>query len=110
MNLQVVKEIEYFLQVYSLQPKVYLAYDRIAYFEKDNNDLRISFDQNIRTRRYDLDLSKGDYGENLLNGEVYLMEIKTSKAMPLWLTDMLTRYNIKKQSFSKYGTEFKKAI
>ena len=110
MNLQVVKEIEYFLQVYSLKPKVYLAYDRIAYFEKDNNDLRISFDQNIRTRRYDLDLSKGDYGENLINGEVYLMEIKTSKAMPLWLTDMLTRYNIKKQSFSKYGTEFKKAI
>ena len=106
MNTQVLKEIEYFLQVYRLKPKVYLAYDRIAYFEKDNNDLRISFDKNIRTRRYDVALEDGDYGEALLPDGVYLMEVKTSKAMPLWLTDMLAKYNIKKRSFSKYGTEF----
>ena len=106
MNKQVLKEIEYFLQVYRLKPKVYLAYDRIAYFEKYNNDLRISFDKNIRTRRYDVALEDGDYGEALLPDGVYLMEVKTSKAMPLWLTDMLAKYNIKKRSFSKYGTEF----
>lgn len=106
MNTQVLKEIEYFLQVYRLKPKVYLAYDRIAYFEKYNNDLRISFDKNIRTRRYDVALEDGDYGEALLPDGVYLMEVKTSKAMPLWLTDMLAKYNIKKRSFSKYGTEF----
>ncbi|MDD6563997.1 MAG: polyphosphate polymerase domain-containing protein [Clostridiales bacterium] len=106
MNTQVLKEIEYFLQVYRLKPKVYLAYDRIAYFEKDNNDLRISFDKNIRTRRYDVALEDGDYGEALLPDGVYLMEVKTSKAMPLWLTDMLAKYDIKRRSFSKYGTEF----
>ena len=106
MNKQVLKEIEYFLQVYRLKPKVYLAYDRIAYFEKYNNDLRISFDKNIRTRRYDVALEDGDYGEALLPDGVYLMEVKTSKAMPLWLTDMLAKYDIKRRSFSKYGTEF----
>lgn len=106
MNTQVLKEIEYFLQVYRLKPKVYLAYDRIAYFEKYNNDLRISFDKNIRTRRYDVALEDGDYGEALLPDGVYLMEVKTSKAMPLWLTDMLAKYDIKRRSFSKYGTEF----
>lgn len=92
MNKQVLKEIEYFLQVYRLKPKVYLAYDRIAYFEKGNDDLRISFDENIRTRRYDVALEDGDYGEKLLPDGVYLMEIKTSKAMPLWLADMLAKY------------------
>lgn len=106
MNKQVLKEIEFFLQHYSLKPKLYLAYDRIAYFEKGNNDLRISFDQNIRTRRYDVALEAGDYGEKLLPDGLYLMEIKTSKAMPLWLTKMLAEYNIKRRSFSKYGTEF----
>ncbi len=50
MNAQTVKEISYFLTCYDLSPKVYLAYDRIAYFEKGNSDLRISFDQNIRSR------------------------------------------------------------
>ena len=68
--------------------------------------MRISFDENIRTRRYDVALEDGDYGEKLLPDGVYLMEIKTSKAMPLWLADMLAKYDIKRRRFSKYGTEF----
>lgn len=109
MNQQVLNEIEYFFKIYDLSPKVYLAYDRIAYFAKDNNDLRISFDMNIRSRRYDLFLENGDYGKNII-GDYYLMEIKTSLAKPLWLTHMLADLNIKRQSFSKYGTEFKNTI
>lgn len=110
MNPQVVREIEYFLSIYKLYPKLYLAYDRIAYFEKDNKDLRISFDMNIRSRRYDLRLEDGDYGELLLNDNVYMMEIKTSLAKPLWLTDMLSSLDVKRKSFSKYGTEYKNTI
>ncbi|MGN1093111.1 MAG: polyphosphate polymerase domain-containing protein [Monoglobaceae bacterium] len=110
MNEQVVKEIDYFIHLYDLRPKLYLAYDRIAYFERENADLRISFDTNIRSRRYDVRLENGDFGEELLCGEYYLMEIKTSYAKPLWLVDMLSTLNIKRQSFSKYGTEFKKNI
>ncbi len=108
MNGQVLKELTYFLKCYKLKPKLYLAYDRIAYFEKDNHDLRISFDMNIRTRRFDLRLENGDYGDKLLEDDVYLMEIKTSLSKPLWLTHMLTEFDIKRNSFSKYGTEFKK--
>jgi hypothetical protein len=110
INRQVLSEIRYFLKVYDLKPQVYIAYDRLAFFERDNNDLRISFDKNIRTRRYNLKLEAGDYGERLLDNDTYLMEIKTSRAMPLWLTDMLTRLNIKKSSFSKYGTEYKAMV
>lgn len=110
MNVQVLSEIEYFLKIYRLFPKLYLAYDRIAYFEKGNNDLRISFDMNIRSRRYNLALEDGDYGERLLNDDVVLMEIKTSLAKPLWLAQMLSELNIKRNKFSKYGTEFKNMI
>lgn len=110
MNTQVLHEIEYFLKVYDLSPKLYLAYDRIAYFERNNKDLRISFDMNIRSRRYDLRLEDGDFGERLLDGEFYMMEIKTSLAKPLWLTHMLDDLNIKRRSFSKYGTEYKNMI
>lgn len=110
MNAQVLREIEYFLKVYDVYPKLYLAYDRIAYFEKDNRDLRISFDMNIRSRRHDLRLEAGDFGEPLLQEDVYLMEIKTSLAKPLWLTHMLNDLNIKRKSFSKYGTEFRYSV
>ena len=110
MNSQVLRELEYFLGIYDLSPKLYLAYDRIAYFEKDNKDLRISFDMNIRSRRYALALEDGDYGDRLLPENVYLMEIKTSLAKPLWLTGLLAELEIKRNSFSKYGTEFKKYL
>ena len=106
MNTQVLDEISCLLKRYSLIPKVYIAYDRLAFFEKDNDDLRISFDKNIRTRRYDLRLELGDYGAPLLDRHLRLMEIKTSRAMPIWLTDLLTENKLYKSNFSKYGTEY----
>lgn len=110
MNKQVVRELEYFLKRYSVEPKLYLAYDRIAYFEKDNPDLRISFDTNIRSRRTAVALECGDFGDSLIDCGRYLMEIKTSTAKPLWLTSALTELGIKQTSFSKYGTEYKQSL
>lgn len=110
MNRQVLNEIEYFLSVYDLEPKLYLAYDRKAYFGRDNRDLRITFDTNIRTRREDLRLELGDHGEQLLDKDIWLMEVKAEKTIPIWLTRMLSEYKLYKKSFSKYGTEFKTMI
>lgn len=110
MNKQVINEIEYILKIYNLSPKVYLAYDRKALFSKENRDLRITFDTNIRTRRYDLKLENGDYGESLLEGNKLLMEVKAEKNIPLWLSKLLSEYKIYKTSFSKYGNEYKKMI
>ena len=63
MNAQVVREISSMIQRYGpLEPKVLIAYDRLAYFEKGNPDLRISFDTNIRSRRDDLRLEEGNAG------------------------------------------------
>lgn len=107
MNAQVVREIAYFLEHRRVSPKLYIAYDRVAYFEKGNDDLRISFDRNIRTRRNELRLESGDYGEKLLADGYVLMEVKTSLAKPLWLCQLLSALEIRRQSFSKYGTEFK---
>jgi len=94
--------------VYDLEPKLYLAYDRIAYFGINNRDLRITFDTNIRSRRTDLRLELGDYGEPLLDEGVWLMEVKAEKSIPVWLSRMLSENGLFKTSFSKYGTEYKK--
>ena len=40
MNGQVLNELEYCLNLYDLEPKVYIAYDRLAYFEKGNDEHR----------------------------------------------------------------------
>lgn len=108
MNKQVIQEIKYFLQRYDLQPKVYLAYDRIAMFCKNNRDLRITFDTNIRSRRDDLKLENGDQGESLISRGQWLMEVKAEKTIPLWLSRMLSEHQMFRTSFSKYGNEYKK--
>lgn len=110
MNKQVLNEISYFLNIYNLVPRIYIAYDRRAFFGINNRDLRITFDTNIRTRRTDLRLELGDHGEKLLGDDVYIMEIKAEKSIPLWLSQMLSDFNIYRTSFSKYGTEYKKMI
>ena len=106
INRQILNEISYFINCYQLMPKVVISYDRVAYFEKGNPDLRVSFDSNIRSRRYDIGLEYGNYGNLLFDDDLYLMEIKTSMAKPLWICDMLTKLDIKRRSFSKYGMEF----
>lgn len=110
LNGQVVKEINYFIDVYKPKPKVFLKYDRKALFGKEDSDLRITFDKNIRTRRDNLRLEEGEEGELLLEEGKILMEIKTTASFPLWLTSILTKYEINSTSFSKYGTEYQKFI
>lgn len=76
MNSQVMDEIDYFLSLYPVTPKFYLAYDRIAFFEKDSPDLRISFDTAIRSRRYDVALEKGDYPGLSRGRDLFLCRFK----------------------------------
>ncbi|HWQ79038.1 MAG TPA: polyphosphate polymerase domain-containing protein [Anaerovoracaceae bacterium] len=108
MNPQVSREISCMIRRYgSLEPKVMIAYDRLAFFETGNFDLRVSFDTNIRSRRENLKLEKGNYGSLFIPKGIWLMEIKTANAVPLWLTAILSREGIYKTSFSKYGCEYK---
>ena len=111
MNKQVLNEIDYLLKLYKPVPKLYLAYDRKAFFGINNRDLRITFDTNIRSRREDLRLEAGDHGRKLLpSDELWLMEVKAEKTIPIWLSKLLSEYKLFKTSFSKYGTEYKTLI
>ena len=49
-------------------------------------------------------------GTPLLPEGMVLMEVKTSGAMPLWMTKHLSEKRIFKTSFSKYGTAYQTMI
>lgn len=104
---QILHEIDWFMNYYHPSPKVFIGYERTAYFAKEDPNLRITFDQNIRYRETDLDLSKGSYGFPLMRPEQTLMEIKIPGVMPIWLSLILTRLEIFPTSFSKYGNCYK---
>lgn len=96
-------EIDYFCRANQLKPKVFLAYERTALVAKDDKDFRITFDSNIRSRDYNVSFDCGDEGEPLLNEGEWLMELKVNKAIPMWLTGILSELKVYPISFSKYG-------
>ncbi len=105
---QIVSEIDYFLSEYkNLIPAAFIGYEREAYFSKDDPNLRITFDDNIVYRDYDICLCKGLCGKSLLKPGQSLMEIKVSTALPLWLTNKLSEQRVFKVNFSKYGNAYK---
>lgn len=104
---QIGKELAYCLTRYQpLSPKIFLSYEREAFYGRETRDFRITFDQNILWRDCDLSLSWGIYGTKLLSGHEVLLEVKHVGALPLWLVHFLSEHHIYKTSFSKYGNAY----
>ncbi|MDD6433852.1 MAG: polyphosphate polymerase domain-containing protein [Ruminococcus bromii] len=107
IDTQIMKEIDWTMNYYNgLKPKMFIAYDRTAFYSKEDSNLRITFDKNVRFRNYDLELGKGSYGNLILDSGLCIMEIKILNSMPLWLSNALTQLKIYPSSFSKYGTAY----
>lgn len=107
INSQIADEIEYFRSFYEgLHPTVFLSYEREAFYSLDGSDFRVTFDENILYRDYDLSLSSDAYGIPLLGKGQTLMEIKTSGGLPLWMSHELSRLKVYQTSFSKYGLAY----
>lgn len=104
---QITDEIDYFRRFYeTLAPRVFLSYERDAFYEKNGSGFRMTFDENILWRTTDLSLEAGIYGENILKPGQTLMELKSPGAIPLWMVDVLGGLRLQKISFSKYGSAY----
>lgn len=103
----VIGEIDYILSLYNVEPKVFISYERLGFFDKDNKEFRITFDNKIHTKRHNLAFDTNDYEQDLLMPNTYIMEIKSVCNFPMWLTKELSRLKVYPKSFSKYGTEYK---
>ena len=105
---QIGREIEYFTAFYApLLPAVHLSYERSAWFSREDRDLRITFDKNIRFRQEDVSLTLPAGGRRILSEGESLMEIKAAAALPLWLVSELDTLGIYQSTFSKYGEAYK---
>lgn len=107
-NTQIMREIDYTMKRYAFpEPKMLIAYERDAFYAKNCEQLRITFDSNIRYSTENLSLEKGNNGVKILDDDQMVLEIKTDAAMPLWLSHALDECGIYPTPFSKYGTAYK---
>ena len=108
---QITSEIDYFLRFYEgIEAKAFISYEREAYSDKEDPGFRLTLDENILARNTELDLGSDIWGHSLLPSGTTLMEIKISGAMPMWMAHFLSENNIRKVTYSKYGTYYKEHL
>lgn len=101
-DLQIAKEVDYFMQHFYLKPKILVYYDRESYVDDDG--LRITFDENLRYRNKNLKfLKKSSDKAYFKSKKNIIMEIKAHGFLPLWLVDLLSAEHIYPERFSKIG-------
>lgn len=101
---QISNEIDYLMQIHpGMEPSAFLSYEREAFCSKTDANFRMTFDQNLIFRDYDLNLTSGVYGQKILDDQWVVLEVKTVYGIPKWLLDFFSEHKIVKTSFSKYG-------
>ena len=99
---QIAKEIDYFIHHFNLEPKIFLTYKRESY--KDEEDLRITFDEKLKYRNSNLSLKKSNSDKIYFKDDRnIIMEIKARNALPIWLVKAMSEQKIYPSPFSKIG-------
>lgn len=108
---QIGREMVYFRDFYrDLAPRMYICYDREAWYDPNDGGFRVTMDQSIRFRTADLSLSLPPEGQEILPPDLSVLEVKAEGGIPMWMTEFLSQHQIRKQSFSKYGRAFQQLL
>ena len=108
---QIERELDFSIKRYGgLEKSAFIAYDREAFYDRDDHEFRMTFDVRVRVRWDRLTLSEDSRGEQILPNGQNLLEVKAGGAMPLWLARFLSEERIFKASFSKYGYAYQRRL
>lgn len=101
------------VQSYRAEPKVFTQYRRKAYASHLDEYARVTFDRDLRYSRmdeYNLHPPKdrmNHYDDPLVfdldEQSKIILELKSNKEVPLWMLDIVRRFDLQCTGFSKYG-------
>jgi len=91
------------IKVKSLRPSVIVDYQRTAFIHKAL-DVRITFDENIRSRIYDTALFKTQFGSvEVMEPQEVVLEIKYNEIIPQAIADVIRQVPMTRLAVSKYA-------
>lgn len=101
-NIQVLRIIDHFRNQYHLKPAMIISYDRHAFYGIHDDDLRVTFDFNLRCRHDNLALENGSHGKKVIADDLIILEVKVNDRIPSWLTQLLEDLNCEQKGMSKF--------
>lgn len=102
LNHQIIQEIIFLRDYYSLRAKVMVHYQRQAFIGSDDSNLRVTFDWDLRKWDVPFSLEEMSNGDQFFPNGYLVLEVKTSNCLPLWLSRLLSDLHCYKQRYSKY--------
>ena len=106
----VVSEILFLWRYYGLQPCMEISYRRRAFFAAFEPDLRITFDTRVQYHAGEFDITcPFTIGKYILEPDLAIMEVKFSDKAPIWLSNLIGKYQLHQVRLSKYCTAIDRA-
>jgi len=108
----VLQEVYYLYRTLQLRPACIVHYDRTAYEGRaPYEDLRVTFDVNLRGRTHDLSLVSTGHAtdQHFLPLDRVVLEVKANQNVPAWLVQLLSRHGCTYYRISKYCAALEKS-
>lgn len=93
------EKFNYALKRHLLRPKILIRYRREPFIAL--NDLRITFDYSIETGTLN-EFGQKNIAVKPLLPNIVVMEIKFTGSLPFWLGQLVRKFDLERQPFSKY--------
>lgn len=90
----------------TLSPRMLITYNRLSFKGKADATIRVTLDSDLNYAEVrNLTLTSATVTPLLPQNQL-IMEIKVADQLPAWLQTILTKYNLERASFSKYGQAY----
>lgn len=84
-------------------PKVLVSYQREAYQNRHSNDVRVTFDRNVRNSMVHQNSFDSERPARFSTfGNTVILELKFTNRFPDWLNELTQRFHIRRESAAKY--------
>lgn len=100
---QALRQFQLYVNSLNARPLILIRYDRQAFEGDTANRVRITFDRNLHYKTMtspDVEVYGSNW--NRVPYNFVILEIKFTQRFPVWLSNMVKCFNLKRKAFSKY--------
>jgi hypothetical protein len=111
-NREALNQFQLYCGYLTAQPAVLIRYMRKAYESESENRVRVTFDRELYykvTKEPRVTLNGSGWQPNLLTIKGVILEIKFTARYPLWLSRLVTTFNLSSRSISKFATSMQQS-